>query len=509
VSKTSFLRNQKAFRSLTPKDLMTASVEESRKTPFSNPIIRALRYQLSAVRTKVMGTDESRIKIRAQIKGMTIIKGPPSLWITINPSDTGDPIAQVFAGEEIDLDNFSRTSGPNSEERMRTIAADPYAAAKFFHFIIAALIEEMFGIKAYKPGCHVQRTYGIFGKVASYIGTVEAQGRGTLHLHIILWLCGSLSSTSMKHALQSEAFRSKVADYIKANIRADLDGLTGSQIQKLPKTTCVSHSRPCDPSEHNYLQKAHDTEVALAKTVQLHKCSKNTCLVIKKNRIQCKCRAPFPLSDRDHIEEDGTWGPKRIFAFLNNWNPPMMQCMRSNHDIKLITNGFETIAIAFYISMYVAKHQANSSNASALLANKIAFHRASERYNSDITLLNKRLLQRCANTLSREQEFSGPEVISYLMGWGDRYISHYFVPIFWNDVVSTIKNSFPDMNFKSYVALSHSLLSELILFCHRHKKYTDHITSSESNDVVNKDAIMDDFEVSHPPYNFSPSFLIK
>ena len=125
-----------------------------------------------------------------------------------------------------------------------------------------------------------------------------------------------------------------------------------------------------------------------------------------------------------------------------------MQCIRANHDIKLITNGSETRDISFYISLYVAKRQANTSNSSALLAKKLAFHKACERYNSDVSWLNKRLLQRCANTLTREQEFSGPEVISYLMGWGDRFISHFFVTIYWSAVTSLIKRKFPTMNLK-------------------------------------------------------------
>lgn len=78
-----------------------------------------------------MGTDESRIKIRGQIEGMIVMKGPPSLWITINPSDTGDPIVQVLAGEEINLDKFDNSLGPNSAGRTTNIAADPYAAANF------------------------------------------------------------------------------------------------------------------------------------------------------------------------------------------------------------------------------------------------------------------------------------------------------------------------------------------------------------------------------------------
>lgn len=379
---------------------------------------------------------------------MTTIKGPPSLWITINPSDIGDPIAQVFCGEDINVDNFVHTAGPNSEQRSKNIADDPYAVAKFFHFVVNVLIEELFGIRASRPSDPIKRTEGIFGKVAAYIGTVEAQGRGTLHLHIMLWLCGAPTSTKMKHALQSESFRSRVTSFIKANIRADLDGADGSTIHKMPCTKSVSYSRPCDPRAEDYTKKAHRAELALAKAIQFHQCSPQACLIVKKNRLQCKHRAPFATSVRDFILEDGTWGPKRTFAFINSWNPPMMQCVRANQDIKMITNGFETRDISFYISLYVAKRQAHSFNLSALLAKKLAFHKVKERYNSDIVELNKRLIQRCANTLTREQEFSAPEVISYLMGWGDRFISHHFINIFWNRIQTMLKKAFPSVQSK-------------------------------------------------------------
>ena len=143
-----------------------------------------------------------------------------------------------------------------------------------------------------------------------------------------------------------------------------------------------------------------------------------------------------------------TGGPN-AYGFLNNWCPPLMQCIRANHDIKLITNGSETRDISFYITLYVAKRQARSSNTSALLAKKLAFHKLKERYNSDIPRLNKRLLQRCANTLTREQEFSAPEVISYLMGWGDRFISHHFVTIYWLAILLLLKNKYPELRCKT------------------------------------------------------------
>ncbi|KAF7305863.1 ATP-dependent DNA helicase [Mycena chlorophos] len=59
--------------------------------------------------------------------------------------------------------------------------------------------------------------------------------------------------------------------------------------------------------------------------------------------------------------------------------------------------------------------------------------------------MNKRLLQRCANTLSRQHEFSAPEVISYLMGWGDRFISHTYVRIYWDRITLVLRTIFPEL----------------------------------------------------------------
>ena len=66
----------------------------------------------------------------------------------INLSDMGDPIAQVLVRADIDLDNFDHMSGPNSTTRSEVIAADPYAMAKDFYFIIDTVLQELFGVKA-------------------------------------------------------------------------------------------------------------------------------------------------------------------------------------------------------------------------------------------------------------------------------------------------------------------------------------------------------------------------
>lgn len=439
ISKPAFQRHECEIRSLRPADFEIASAEEKAHKAFTNPSMRSFRQNLSTIRAKVMGTDESRIKIRSFIWGMCVMKNPPSIWLTINPADVQDPIAQVLCGEDFDLDNFNAFDQRPSPT---AIAADPFAAAKFFHLMVNAVLQHLLGIKGSDVNGSVRREIGILGEVEAYIGTVEAQGRGTLHLHMLLWLSGSKTSKDMKECLSSPQFRESMKSFIKQNIHADFMDVCGAEITALPREARVAFSRPIDPRQPQYNYEAQQAEKRIARTVQLHRCGP-ACMRMVNDRFVCKRRAPFALATEDWIDENGDWGPRRSNGYLNSWNPSILQCLRANHDIKLITNGKETKHIAWYVTHYATKKRKNSSNTSALLAKKLAFRQSSDQSTNTLTTINKKLIQQCANTLSREQELSAPEVVSYLMGWGDRYISHHFETIHWYLVEALLKRTFP------------------------------------------------------------------
>src|SRR5882762_8759602 len=103
------------IKSLRPSDLTQAAGEEKRHIPFSNPAVRWLWKYILSTRTKVMGTDEYRVSLRSKVWSLMAHIGPPSFWITVNPSDTGDPIAQVLVGSNIDLDRFVSGRCPTSK----------------------------------------------------------------------------------------------------------------------------------------------------------------------------------------------------------------------------------------------------------------------------------------------------------------------------------------------------------------------------------------------------------
>jgi hypothetical protein len=322
MKRSEFTRQINLISTLTPNDFKKASQEEAQRIRFSNPAVQALRNQLAAVRTRVKGTDESRQHVRSKIWGTNLISNPPTLWITINPADTQDPIAQVFAGAEIDLDNFCNTDGPNSVERARNVAEDPYSSAKYFHFIVKCVLEILFGIRKSTNG-RIDRKEGICGKIQNYVGTVEAQGRGTLHLHMLLWLSDAPNAKDMKAALKSEQFRNKLVSFIKTSIRASLGEMTHEEITGMAKTPGVSYSRPSDPRTAS-INEGDENEKKLVRALQYHKCSLAACLQIIKGQMICKRRAPFKMSNTDWVKENGEWGPKRLCAFLNSWNPTIM-----------------------------------------------------------------------------------------------------------------------------------------------------------------------------------------
>lgn len=441
MTKADYSRSRNILATIKPHDLIKASSEESRRVRFTNPAIRALRENVKAVRKKVKGTDESRHIVRSKIWGMSLIFSPPSLWLTINPSDTHDPIAQILTGADINLDDFCNTAGPTASQRAVNVAQDPYASAKFFHFIVTTIIEVLLKIKKI-PNGRIDRGSGIFGYVQGYIGTVEAQGRGSLHLHMLIWLKDAPTSTEMHDKLHSEDFRRRITTYIDSIMKADIENMTTDDILQLPKDSEISYSRTSDPSAITPTQE-QDLEKRLVRNLQFHNCSTNTCLKVIKNRLVCKRRAPFSTSSTSWVNEDGEWGVKRTCPYLNTWNPSIMFSLRANHDVKVLLNGRLTKKITFYIGNYASKKQDVSSNVSALLAKTLAFDRNRRKKQHDLNEMNKRMILRCANSLSRYREFSSPEVMSYIMGWRDSYESHTFVPIFVDSICNALRSSYP------------------------------------------------------------------
>ncbi|EIN07526.1 hypothetical protein PUNSTDRAFT_25923, partial [Punctularia strigosozonata HHB-11173 SS5] len=176
---------------------------------------------LDHVAGHVQGSNTSRKYQRNEIKAMIYHFGPFVAFVTISPVDFKNPVCLYYCGVIIDPFNGSEAL-PDQNQRLRAIANNPTACARFFHFMVRIFIEVLL-----RPGSGG----GLFGDTDAYYGTVESQGRLTLHLHMLIWVKGNISPQQIRDRLTSKdiAFRDRFVSWLEGFHQAELN--TGTSVE--------------------------------------------------------------------------------------------------------------------------------------------------------------------------------------------------------------------------------------------------------------------------------------
>ena len=97
----------------------------------------------------------------------------------------------------------------SKSEKDSLIANNPVASARFFYFMIQAFINHVLGVDTDHSG--------LYGDTSSYYGTVEQQGRLTLHLHMLLWIRGALTPQEIRECIMDpqSGFQKKRLNILK------------------------------------------------------------------------------------------------------------------------------------------------------------------------------------------------------------------------------------------------------------------------------------------------------
>jgi hypothetical protein len=141
---------------------------------------------LDHVAGPVKGSNTSKKWMRNEIWSLIYHRGAPFWYITISPADIKHPLCIYFADNK---EKFELEILPY-DERMRLICRNPVAGARFFDFLVKLFISEILGFDS--------KYTGLYGDANAYYGTVEQQGRLTLHLHMLIWLQGNLTPQDMR-----------------------------------------------------------------------------------------------------------------------------------------------------------------------------------------------------------------------------------------------------------------------------------------------------------------------
>jgi hypothetical protein len=116
--------------------------------------------------------------------------GLPTTFLTISPNEIQSPLTLRLccAHENKTLLEIRLLT---SEQRAKITSRNPVAAAVFFEKIIEVTLKELLGIKGFrnkkKMLSSMETGIGIIGKVFAFFGGKETQGRGTLHIHLLIW----------------------------------------------------------------------------------------------------------------------------------------------------------------------------------------------------------------------------------------------------------------------------------------------------------------------------------
>lgn len=436
VRRKDWPRISAGMANVTDNELKEAIAQERAGATVTNQAIADFIRLTTVARATVVGSDASRSRFRADIWGTTVVLGNAFIFLTINMVDHHDPIAAFLVGDDINLDDFDNLLGRSDTDRAARIIADPFNASLYFNVVVQAILEHLLGVTV--KGGRVQAIQGVLGVISAYFGVVEAQGRGNLHLHLLIWLQDQPNAEEIKSVLRDPGFRTRLQEYIGRTIHAHADGVTLAGCQAPVPSPNPSYNRPINPSLPDYEAHVATCERLHVENCQYHDCNHGGCQQTDRfGRTRCKRRAPWETSRTVEVEENGTYRVRRLIGNINAYNREIHAiCTRANGDIKLITNGPDTKDLGWYLTGYAGKAQGRTHNSSALLAKtkEFADMGATADYIGDIKLKIRRLLTKFANAMNGRQEISSSMAIASMEGWAPVYTSHLYTKIYLSDV---------------------------------------------------------------------------
>ncbi|EIW62918.1 uncharacterized protein TRAVEDRAFT_107290, partial [Trametes versicolor FP-101664 SS1] len=116
---------------------------------------------LDHINYKVQGSITSKKYMRNEIWSLVSYLGAPSWFVTFAPADVKHPVALYFADTDLKFVPEFR----DKNERLRLIANNPVAGARFFKMMVDLFIKHVLGVGLDRPG--------LYGETSGYYGTVE------------------------------------------------------------------------------------------------------------------------------------------------------------------------------------------------------------------------------------------------------------------------------------------------------------------------------------------------
>lgn len=155
-----------------------------------DPVIQRLQRNIVTIGMQVPESFSQKLKRRSEIKGLLVRDGMPAYWMTINPSDLRNLLVLVLAGVKYSVNAVLTAT---AAIRQATVPSNPIAVAQFFHHTCKGIFDDLLSSNTGR--------ISILGQVANHFGVVKTNGRGMLHLYVLVWLAGNIEFSILRNRI--------------------------------------------------------------------------------------------------------------------------------------------------------------------------------------------------------------------------------------------------------------------------------------------------------------------
>lgn len=420
----------------------------------------ALISDLDHVAGHVQGSVTSKKYMRNEIWSLISYLGAPSWFITFAPADNRHPIALYFA-------DTKETFSPQilTDKQCYSLnSGNAVAGARFFHFMVQMFIKHVLGVNEDHPG--------LYGNTSAYYGTVEQQGRLTLHLHLLLWIINSLTPQEIREKIMdvNSDFQKKIVEYLEAlcvgeflsgsksevaekKTKASINPEYKDPVRTLPESplACVKPEVKCSHCEgrNSWWLRFKDTvdDLLLRSNLHIHKVDKNGndksyCLDAKG---RCKRRFPRDTFDQTFVEpKTGALNLKKGEPWMNTITPVLTYLLRSNSDVTSLLSGTAIKAVVAYVTDYITKQTLKTYSIFDVV--RSIFDKNTEMIGGDLKRKEKvrKIFTQVVNSLTAKMEIGGPMASLYILGNPDHYTGHTFVTFYWRSYVKEVLSAWSE-----------------------------------------------------------------
>ncbi|KAJ7657449.1 hypothetical protein DFH06DRAFT_899682, partial [Mycena polygramma] len=293
---------------------------------------------------------------------------------------------------------------------------------------------------------------GVFGRVKHYYGVFEAQNRGSLHLHILIWLEGALSPKIIhERALANDAFKQQLFVWLESIIKHELPSETQSlaaQPKTVQKKCLMGRPRHPDDTDFNDAWPQYLREI-LDASGHIHEhndtCFKKTPFSMAslepedRDRL-CRFNYPIPLVPESSMDENGKISLKRLDENVVGYNPTISGSFQCNTDAKFVGSGPLGMALAIYMANYAAKSTVDSalimSALGAAMKSLKTIYTMDDSSVSDDEERCRKLLLKTLNQINGRRELSGQQVACGLLGIRNHITDVHFAVFHWSKLLT-------------------------------------------------------------------------